>query len=156
MLFNVWEKWYVQSEVTEVCEFRAKIPAFYRRLQLAAPVLPRHHWEKFFSTIISCKKWKTFPTLEWNSFVYFSVYEENCREPAEQHWKGKNGTRRKQVVLFIGPTLSSILAYLSLYSNRPFYLNSFIFNCSFRTKVNITCKFLDYLISFFNYFLAPL
>ena len=37
--------------------------------------------------------------------------------------------------------------YLSLYSNRPFYLNSFIFNCSFRTKVNITCKFLDYLIS---------
>ena len=27
--FHVWEKWYVQSEATGVCEFRAKIPAFY-------------------------------------------------------------------------------------------------------------------------------
>ena len=37
--FHVWEKWYVQSKATEVCEFRVKIPAFYRRLQLAAPSL---------------------------------------------------------------------------------------------------------------------
>ena len=33
MFFHVWEKWYVQSEATEVCEFRAKIPAFYCSLQ---------------------------------------------------------------------------------------------------------------------------
>ena len=32
-LFHVWEKWYVQSEATEVCEFRAKIPAFYCSLR---------------------------------------------------------------------------------------------------------------------------
>ena len=37
--FQLWEKWYVQSKATEVCEFRAKIPAFYRLLQLAAPSL---------------------------------------------------------------------------------------------------------------------
>ena len=28
MFFYVWEKWYVQSEDTEVCEFHAKIPAY--------------------------------------------------------------------------------------------------------------------------------
>ena len=33
MIFHVWEKWYVQSEATEVSEFRAKIPAFYCSLQ---------------------------------------------------------------------------------------------------------------------------
>ena len=32
----------------------------------------------------------------------FSVDEANCREPAKQQRKGKNRTRRKQVVLFIG------------------------------------------------------
>ena len=32
----------------------------------------------------------------------FSVDEENCRELAKQQRKGKNRTRRKQVVLFIG------------------------------------------------------
>ena len=38
MFFHVWEKWYVQSEATEVCEFRAKIPAFYRPLALRCHV----------------------------------------------------------------------------------------------------------------------
>ena len=33
---SVWEKWYVQSKATEMCEFCAKIPAFYGHLQLAA------------------------------------------------------------------------------------------------------------------------
>ena len=32
-VFHMWKKWYVQSEATEVCEFRAKIPAFYCSLQ---------------------------------------------------------------------------------------------------------------------------
>ena len=36
MFFHVWEKWYVQSEATEVCEFRAKIPAFSCSLLSAA------------------------------------------------------------------------------------------------------------------------
>ena len=33
MFFHWWEKWYVQSEATEVCEPHAKIPAFYFSLQ---------------------------------------------------------------------------------------------------------------------------
>ena len=34
--FTCEKKWYVQSEATEVCEFRAKIPAFYCSLLSAA------------------------------------------------------------------------------------------------------------------------
>lgn len=34
--FHMWEIWHVQSETTVVNEFRAKIPAFYRPLQLEA------------------------------------------------------------------------------------------------------------------------
>ena len=30
---SVWEKWYIQSKATEMCEFCAKIPAFYGHLQ---------------------------------------------------------------------------------------------------------------------------
>ena len=47
--------------------------------------------------------------MGWNSFVYFSVDEENCRKPARLQRKGENRTRRKllKVVLFIGATLSS-------------------------------------------------
>ena len=33
MFFHGWEKWYVQSEATEVCEPHAKIPTFYFSLQ---------------------------------------------------------------------------------------------------------------------------
>ena len=33
----MWDKWYVQSKATEVCEFRAKIPAVFWRLQMQRP-----------------------------------------------------------------------------------------------------------------------
>ena len=48
MFFHVWEKWYVQSEATEVCEFRAKIPAFYCSLQRRFAHIQR---EKFYSAL---------------------------------------------------------------------------------------------------------
>ena len=44
MFFHVWEKWYVQSEATEVCEFRAKITAFYCSVQQRFAYIQR---EKF-------------------------------------------------------------------------------------------------------------
>ena len=129
--------------------FAPKFPPFIGACSLQRQCFADIIEKSFSRKIFLVKKWKTCPTLEWNSFVYFSVNEENCRAPAEQQWKGKNRTRRKQVVLFYRTYFVFHLSfnYLSLYSNRPFYLNSFIFNCSFRTKVNITCKFLDYLIS---------
>ena len=42
MFFHVWEKW----EAKEVCEFRAKIPAFYCSLQHGFAHIQR---EKFYS-----------------------------------------------------------------------------------------------------------
>ena len=63
MFFHVWEKWYVQSEATEVCEVRAKIPAFYRRLQFAAP-LRRHSARKvFLEVFLSYKKVKNISEI---------------------------------------------------------------------------------------------
>ena len=50
MFFHVLEKWYVQSEATEVCEFRAKIPAFYCSLQRRFAHIQR---EKFYSKSFS-------------------------------------------------------------------------------------------------------
>ena len=97
--FQLWEKWYVQSKATEVCEFRAKIPAFYRLLKFAAPslceLLRRYSTRKdnkveFFFV----EKWKTSRKLDWNSFVYFTIVKENWREPANQQRKGKNRTWR--------------------------------------------------------------
>ena len=47
---HVWEKWYIQSEATEGCEFRAKIPAFYCSLQRNFAHIQR---EKFYSKSFS-------------------------------------------------------------------------------------------------------
>ena len=46
MVFTREKKWYVQSEATEVCEFHAKIPAFYCSLQRRFAHIQR---EKFYS-----------------------------------------------------------------------------------------------------------
>ena len=43
-----FEKWYVQSEATEVCEFSAKIPAIYRRLQLRRHAMRKVFFKEFF------------------------------------------------------------------------------------------------------------
>ena len=60
-VFLVCEKCYMQSEATEVFEFRAKISAFYSHLWLAAPFaapLRKHSGEKFFSKSFSRKNVK--------------------------------------------------------------------------------------------------
>ena len=91
MFFHVWEKWYVQLELTEVCESYAKIPAFYRRLQCPhfASASQTFNKKSFSQRVFLIKKWKTSWKLEWNSFVYFSVNEGNCREQAKQQQRGK-------------------------------------------------------------------
>ena len=79
--------------------------------------------------------------MEWNGFVYFSVDEENYRAPAKQQRTGKN---RRVVSLSFAFYRSYFVSsiYLSLYSNRPFYLNSSIFNCALKNKelTGITCN----------------
>ena len=86
--------------------------------------------KEFFLT----KKVKNISEMEWNSFVCFTVDKENCGEPAKQQRKGKNRTRRKLMLCFLSELLCLPFISLSLYWNRPFYLNSLIFNCTFRTN----------------------
>ena len=86
------EKNYTSNQKRKRCEFRAKIPAFYRRLQLAAP-LRRHSTRKVFSKCFSHKKCEKH-LGNW-SFVCFAVDEENCREPAKQQRKVGIRTRCK-------------------------------------------------------------
>ena len=75
----------IKKPLTEVCVFRAKISAFYRRLQLAAPslfeLLCRHSTNKdllrkFF---FAFEKWKTSRKLQvdWNIFLDCTIDEEN-------------------------------------------------------------------------------
>ena len=68
MFFHMWEKWCVQSEATEVCEFRAKIPAFSCSLLIAASHIFE---EKSFSqrVFFFSKKRKTFQ--KWSGIVSF-------------------------------------------------------------------------------------
>ena len=39
--------------------------------------------------------------MEWNSFLCFTVDNENGREPAKQQRKGKNRTRSKLLLCFL-------------------------------------------------------
>ena len=114
-LFHMREKWYVQSEAKEVCEFRAKIPAFSS--SLLSPALHTFEEKSFSQRVFLLKKMKNISEMEWNSFVCFTVDKENCKGPAKQ------------------PQKSSIYkCKLILKLAWPFYLKSLIFNCTFRTN----------------------
>ena len=74
-------------------------------------------------------------------FVYFTVIEGNCLEPAKQQQKGKNRTRRK-----IFCTFNRVDCFVFCYSVRYFLWNLSILNCIFKTKSSDYLFFLDYLI----------
>ena len=114
----------------EVCDFRAKIPAFYWACSAASHTFNE---KSFTQRVCLAKKVKNISEMEWNSFVCFTVDKENGRQPAKQQRKGKNRTRRKLLLCFLSELLCLHLS-LSLYWNRPFYLNSLIFNCALRTN----------------------
>ena len=116
--------------------FAPKFPPFIgaSTLQLAAP-LRRHSTRKvLLEVFFSWKKWKTSRKLEWNSFVCFTVGEENYRESAQQQLKGKNRTRRIKVKLCFLSELLCLLFKLKLIFKPAISLNSLIFNCAFRTN----------------------
>ena len=71
MFFHVLEKWYVQSEATEVCEFRAKIPAFY----CSSAASHTFNEKSFFSTqrVFLAKKVKNISEMRIVSFVSLSI-----------------------------------------------------------------------------------
>ena len=89
--FYVCEKWYVQPKVTEGCEFRARTPAFYRRLQfdemstLALWVASRDiQRERTIKWALSRSKVKNISEIGIVSYISLTVKEENCIKPLKQ------------------------------------------------------------------------
>ena len=100
-------------------------------LQLAAPLRTRSTRKVFLKEFFSLKKWKTF--RKWSgivSFVSLSIKKTDSR----RNNSGKGKTERD--VSFCCAFCRSYFAFhlsLRLYWNRPFYLNSLIFNWALRT-----------------------
>ena len=142
--FHVWEKWYVQSEDIKVCEFHAKIPPFYRRLQLAAPfaaLIRSLSTRKVFLEEFLIKKWKASLKLEWNSFVCFTFGEENCREPTKQQQSEEKENSRK---------LTGMLCFLLELLCLLFTCNLNNFLLKLTLKLAILLKFIHFPLCIHN------
>ena len=85
--------------------------------------------------LVKLEKWKTSRKLKGNSFVCFTVDEEDCREPAKQQRTGKNRTRRKLKFCFLSellyPLFKPIFKAAILLKLQFIHL---IFNCAFRSN----------------------
>ena len=116
------------------CKFLAKLPAFYRRLQTFN--------EKSFSPrVFRVKKWKTSRKLEWNSFVYFSVDEQNCSKPAKQQRKGKTERDASLRFAFYRNYFAFYLLKIRLIFKSAISLKFIHFRlCIQNKRVNITCN----------------
>ena len=91
--------------------FALKFPPF---IAACSAALHTFNEKSFTQRAFLTKKVKNISEMEWNSSVCFTVDKENGREPAKQQRKGKNRTRRKLVVLFVGATLPFISFKLKL------------------------------------------
>ena len=112
--------------------FAPKFPPFIAACW--AP-LRKHSWRKIFSkSFFSLEKWKTFQ--KWSgivSFVSLSI-KKTVESRRNNSGRVKNRTRRKLMLCFLSELLCFPFISLSLYWNRTFYLNSPIFNCTFKTN----------------------
>ena len=102
-------------------------------LQHAAPLRTLATRKVLLKEFVSLKKWKTFRKLSGiASFVSLSIKKT---VESRRNNSGKGKTERD--VSFCCAFCRSYFAFhlsLSLYWNRPFYLNSLIFNCALRTN----------------------
>ena len=116
MFLHMWEKWYVQSQVTEVCDIRTKWNSglLYRRLQLAVvslcEIFADIQQEKNFSKSISCKKTEKNPG-NWSGIV--SCISLSMKRYVESQLnnsgKGENRTRRKLKLCSLSELLCLIM-----------------------------------------------
>ena len=102
-------------------------------LQRAAPLRTLATRKVLLKEFVSLKKWKTFRKLSGKaSFVSLSIKKT---VESRRNNSGKGKTERD--VSFCSAFSRSYFAFhlsLSLNWNRPFYLNSLIFNCVLRTN----------------------
>ena len=101
-----------------------------------APLRTHSSRKVFLKEFFSLKKWKTFQ--KWSrivSFVSLSI-KKTVESRRNNRRKGKKWTRRKLMLRFLSELLCLpfISFSLNLNWNRPFYLNSLIFSCTFRTN----------------------
>ena len=116
MFLHVWEKWYNQSQVTEVCDIRTKIQAFYigacslQCSRFAVEIFADIQQEKNFSKSISCKKTEKHPG-NWSGIV--SCISLSMKRYVESQLnnsgKGKNRTRRKLKLCSLSELLCLIM-----------------------------------------------
>ena len=121
--------------------FAPKFPPFIRPCSLQ-----RHFADiqrgRFFSKCFSHKKCEKH-VGNWGgivSFVFLSMKKTvESRQNNSGRWESERDVS-SSCDFFWATSLSSIcLISLSLYSNRPFYFNSFIFNCAFATNSSDFC-----------------
>ena len=110
--------------------FAPKFPPFIAACSAASHTFNE---KSFTPRVFLAKKVKNIPEMEWNSFICFTVDEENGRELAKQQRKGKNRMRRKLWLCFLSELLC-LSFNLKLILKPAFYLNSLIFYFALRTN----------------------
>ena len=140
-----------------MCKFRTKIPAFYRRLWLAALLFRSYyfadiHGEKIFSQISSLRKLRSISKIGVDSFVYFTDDEQ--RKGKKTEWNVTLSCRfllelfcllfkpgillkfihflqlyiqNKKLTLFVIPGLPNILTLIIYCTIRFYEYTSFFF-----------------------------
>ena len=130
--FHVWKNDTSNQKPQGCVSFAPKFPPFLAACW--APLRTHSRRKVFLKEFFLVKKVKNISEMEWNSFLCFTVDKENCGEPVKQQRKRKNRTRRNLMLCFLSEILCLPFISLSWYWNRPFYLISLIFNCTFRTN----------------------
>ena len=110
--------------------FAPKFPPFIAACSAASHTFKE---KSFTQRVFSLKKWKTF--RKWSGIVSFVSLSINRTVDSRRNNSGKGKTELD--ISFCCAFCRSYFAFhlsLSLYWNRPFYLNSLIFNCTLKTK----------------------
>ena len=120
--------------------FTPKFPPFicacnFNFSALALRVLRRHSTRNFFLEELFWRKSEK-PLGNWSRIVSYISLSMKRIEESRLNNSEKGKVQRDVSKLCSLSELLCLLSLLklSLYSNRPFYFNSFIFNCAFKTK----------------------
>ena len=129
--FFTCEKNDTSNQKTQRCvSFAPKFPPFIAAWSAASHTFNE---KSFTQRVFLAKKWKTF--RKWSGIVSFVSPSINKTVESRRNNSGKGKTERD--VSFCCAFCRSYFAFhlsLSLYWNRPFSLNSLIFNCALRTN----------------------
>ena len=131
--FFTCEKNDTSNQKAQRCvSFAPKFPPFIAACSAASHT--SHSTKKvLLKEFFSLKKWKKF--RKWSGIVSFVSLSIKKTVESRRNNSGKGKTERD--VRFCCAFCLSYFAFhlrLSLYWNRPFYLNSLIFNCALRTN----------------------